>query len=252
MIIISEEIINDVEFEFRRILERNSIKDIKSFKWSKFNNNDKVNVFKEFFQYIAPFLLENKIYIHTLIWNVNDSRHSVFPRDDNKNLEIMYYKIIYNFSKTYLNNENFLFIYPDRQNTINWQLIEQILEKKGFYNMKYGREIYIEESNTKHANLIQIADIFAGIGRTSYADYEEYKIRGDINQSILIPFEEDLSVKNKTRFKIIKFLHDWTKRNKLQISINKNKGFKSYKKGPLNFWYYEPQHENDKAPLKYN
>ena len=250
MIIISNEIIDEVEMEFKKILNKNSVKNIKSFKWSKLNKINKVNAFKDFFNYISPFLLNNQIYIHVLIWNVMDSRHLVYPRNDNENLQIMYYKIIKNFANFNLNNDDSLVIYPDRQNILNWQLIEEILEKERFFSLKYGRTIHIEESNTTDAFLIQLADIFAGIGRTSYVDYDEYELRGDENQRVLMPFKNDISVLNKSRFKIIRFIHNWTKKHKLKISIKENKGFKSHKKGPLNFWLYEPQHEEDKAPIK--
>lgn len=250
MIIISEEIIEEIETEFKKILITNSINNISSFKWNKFNNFDKVNAFKDFFNFISPFLLDNQMYIHVLVWDTEDSRHSIYPRDDDKNLEIMYHKIIKNFASYRLNDNDCLFVYPDRQNSIDWQLIEEILEKDGFFNMDYGRTIMIEESSTENAYLIQLADIFAGIGRTSFKDYDEYEIRGDENQMVLLPFDEQLSVKNKTRFKIIRFIHNWSKKHKLQISITKNRGFKSHKKGPLNFWFYEPQHEKDKAPIR--
>lgn len=250
MVIISEEIIKNIEKEFNTILVKNSLNKISTFKWSKFNNINKVNAFKDFFNIISPFLLNNQIYIHVLIWDTKDSRHSVFPRDDDKNLEMMYHKIINNFANYNLNDEDLLFIYPDRQNSIDWQLIEEILEKEGFFNMEYERTIKIEESNTENAPLIQIADIFAGIGRTSYKDYDEYEIHSNTNQTFLIPFDDEPSVKNKTRFKIVRFIHNWAKNHKLQISMSKHKGFKSHKKGPLNFWLYEPQCENDKAPKK--
>ena len=250
MIIISEEIIEKVETEFRKILINNSINNISSFKWNKFNTIDKVNAFKDFFNFISPFLLDNQMYIHVLIWDTEDSRHSVYPRDNDKNLEIMYHKIIKNFANYTLNEYDCLFVFPDRQNSIDWQLIEEILEKEGFFNMEYGRTITIEESNTKNAYLIQLADIFAGMGRTSYKDYDEYELQGDETQTFLIPFEKEPSIKNKTRYKIIRFVHNWSKKHKLQISISENRGFKSYKKGPLNFWFYEPQTDKDKAPIK--
>lgn len=248
MIIISDEIIKDVEQEFKTILVKNSIDKISNFKWSKFNNINKVNAFKDFFNFISHYLLNNQMYIHVLIWDTDDSRHSVFPRDDNKNLGIMYHKIIKNFVKYNLNDEDSLFIYPDRQNCIDWQLIEEILEKEGFFNMEYGRTVKIEESNTENAYLIQIADIFAGIGRTSYMDYDEYEIHGDTNQTVLIPFDDTPSVKNKTRFRILNFFHRWAKNHNLQISMSEKRGLKSHKKGPVNFWLYEPQSEKDKAP----
>lgn len=247
MVIISEEIINEIENEFRAILTNTSI-NISTFKWGKFNKVNKVNAFKDFFNFISPFLLDNKMYIHILIWDTLDSRHSIFPRDDNKNLGMMYHKIIKNFANYNLNDDDSLIIYPDRQNCIDWQLIEEILEKEGFFNLEYGRTIRIEESNTENAYLIQLADIFAGIGRTSYSDYDEYEVHGDVTQTFLIPFDDEPSVKNKIRFRIIRFIHNWAKKNKLQISITEKRGFKSHKKGPLNFWFYEPQHENDKAP----
>lgn len=56
-----------------------------------------------------------------------------------------------------------------------------MLPNDGIYNTKelsfctFGfSKVHINESNTDEIVLIQIADIFAGMARTSYEDYEKY------------------------------------------------------------------------------
>ncbi|MBR2858221.1 DUF3800 domain-containing protein, partial [bacterium] len=181
MIVISKEHYNDVNEKINLILNKYAITP-KKFKWNKFNSMDKVNALKEFLEYIFKLVNEHLIYIHTIIWDIHDSRHEILGRDDNKNLSLMYYKLIKNFAKDKLKNRDTLTIYPDRNNSINWGLIEEILPNDGIYSTKELEfctigfaKVFIKESNTKENTLIQIADIFAGLARTSYEDYDKYE-----------------------------------------------------------------------------
>ena len=264
MIVISKNHYQEVDNKLNEILEKYKIK-TKKFKWNQFNSMDKVNALKEFLQYLFKLMFDNIVHIHTIIWDIKDSRHEILKRDDKKNLSLMYYKLIKNFAQDKLKNDDCLTIYLDRNNSIDWELIEDILPNDGIYNTKELSfctvgffKVFIEESNTDENALIQIADIFAGLARTSYEDYGKYEKWLNQPQQSLFPDEKlnevELSVKDKHRFKIYKFIDNYCKRKSWKVSLKTNKGFSTFKDNskPLNFWFYRPQCEEDKAPLKDN
>lgn len=225
----------------------------------------KVHALEEFLEYIFKLMSNNYVHIHTIIWDIHDSRHERLGRDDAKNLSLMYYKLIKNFADDKLENGDLLTIYPDRNNSIDWKLIEEILPNDGTYNTKElsfctvcSSKVFITESNTDENSLIQIADIFAGLARTSYEDYDKYEKWLNRHQQSLFPNENlnpiEVTGREKHRFEIYNFIDKRAKRKSWKVSLKRKKGFSSYKdkNKPLNFWFYEPQHEEDKAPLKIN
>lgn len=225
---------------------------------------DKVSALEEFLEYLFKLMVDNLVFIHTIIWDIQDSRHDVVGRDDIENLSRMYYKLIKNFAKDKLKNGDYLTVYPDRNNAVDWSLIEEILPNDGVYNTKElsfctvgFSKVHIKESNTNENALIQIADIFAGMARTSYEDYEKYDQWLNGIQNTLFSDENsnklEISSKDKHRFKIYRFVDIYSKRKSWTVSLKKNKGFYTYDKSkPLNFWFYKPQHDGDKAPCKIN
>ena len=240
------------------LLKENNLK-IKSFKWNNFKTFDKVYVLKEFLDFLFEYMHSGKVYVLVLIWDTYDKRHAVEHRDDTKNLSLMYFKAI-----KFLANKNIcdgkLIIVPDQNDAINWEEISEILCNDNVLNYKKldskfhiligQQKVFFNESTPTENSLIQIADIFAGMGRTSYEEYDIYDNWLDQAQQTLIPVRNP-SNKNIKRFEIIKYVNDWAKINKLGVSLRTKRGFYSYNPHcPLNFWFYTPQHEKDKAPTK--
>lgn len=264
MIVISEDCFPEINDKLNEILNKYGLNP-KKFKWNKLNSMDKVNALEEFLEYLFPLMDDNLVFIHTIIWDIQDSRHDFVGRDDIGNLSRMYYKLIKNFAKDKLKNGDYLTIYPDRNNSIDWNLIEDILVNDDICNTKElssctvcFSQVRIDESNTGENALIQIADIFAGMARTSYEDYERYDQWLNGVQQTLFPDENlnklEISGKDKHRFKIYRFVDRYSKRKSWTVSLKKNNGFYTFdkKSKPLNFWFYTPQHEKDKAPYKNN
>lgn len=98
MIVISEEYCNEINDKLVEILIKYNIS-TKKFKWNKFNSMDKVNALEKFLEYLFRLMSDDLVFIHTIIWDIQDSRHEIVGRDDNKNLSLMYYKLIKNFVK---------------------------------------------------------------------------------------------------------------------------------------------------------
>ena len=159
MIAIRKDQCRKVNDKLMEILEKHNIAP-KRFKWNKFNSRDKVNALEEFLDYLFRLMSDNLVFINTIIWDIKDSRHEILGRDDNKNLSLMHYKLIKNFTEDRLRNRDALTIYTDRNNSIDWNLIEDILPNNGVYNTKelsfctvgYSK-VFIEESNTAKMHL---------------------------------------------------------------------------------------------------
>ena len=95
------------------------------------------------------------------------------------------------------------------------------------------------------------------MARTSYEDYKKYDKWLNRDQQSLFPNENlnnvELSGKDKHRFKIYEFVDKHSKRKSWSVSLKTNNSFSTYDKSkPLNFWFYKPQREEDKAPCKIN
>ena len=261
MLVISEEHCNEINDKLNEILVEYNLNP-KNFKWNKFNSKNKVNALEEFLKYLFRLMFDNLVFIHVIIWDIHDSRHEIVGRDDNENLSRMYYKLIKNFAKDKLKNGDILTIFPDRNNSIDWDLIEEILPNDGIVNTEElsfstveFSKVSINESNTGENTLIQIADIFAGMARTSYDDYEKYEQWLNRHQLSLFPNENlnklEISGRERHRFMIYEFVDKHCKHRSWSVSLKEKKGFYTFNKSkPLNFWFYHPQHDGDKAPLK--
>jgi len=170
-------------------------------------------------------------------------------------------------------------IYPDQNSALNWAGLNNYLINTKFRTSdKPGLICLFEDPNVKNPPkfpistikqqqsdkepLIQLADFFAGISRFS-KDYgnEYFKwLKNKEDQKELTFFkeyhredlrEDILSKKRKVKFGILENLDDLCKKNKLQVSLRQNKCLITMRKSnPLNFWFYQPQSEEDKAPTK--
>jgi hypothetical protein len=117
--------------------------------------------------------------------------------------------------------------------------------------------VRIEPNDSKEEPLIQLADFFAGLAvysRARYDHYDKWKNHGT-RQSKL--FEDTpispimISKADQERCFILNYFNYNCKRKKLGVSLKTNKGLRSFDPTkPVNFWWYVPQHETDKAPLR--
>jgi len=259
LIEIHEDYIWNVQRELTDILEEYNTK-ITSFKWKNIKNNNKTNALKKLLEFLFPLMEEGIVKIEVLIWNIYDKRHNIVGRDDSKNLSFMYNKIIKDFAKRHLKDNDKLYIFSDQNSAIDWKQLEEILINQGIYIEKHLKEfdiilglkkVSIEESSTEKDPIIQIADIFAGMGRSSYEDYNIYEQWLNPQQQTLFGAPTKPSNRQKYRFQIYKLVDDWAKGNKLRISLKSSRGFYSHNPNvPLNFWMYESKHEKDEAPKR--
>jgi hypothetical protein len=248
--------------------------DMSEFKWSDLGGARERFAAKKLINESIKLSLEDKLRIDVLIWDIKDNRHDINRRDDNANLQIMYYHLFNSTLRIRWPSGSVWELFPDEQSIINWEEMGEVLlfagkefreardlfsQNQFLYDLFQDYKIQrINELDSKDCSLIQVADLFAGIGAYSHSCYDKYvkwkkENSNQISMEILQDSEEELIISNrdKERCEIIDYLNKICKSNSLSVSLETNNGFISYKPSlPINFWLYEPQHPEDKAPTK--
>jgi len=265
---------NELRTELKKILDKYELSELK---WSSLNaHKPKLCLAKEFIDISLYYAIQKKIRIDILYWDIQDSRHQIQGRDDIGNLERMYYKAIRHAINMWAQKEAVWDIYPDELSYIKWNEIADYLNKTKlgkkvknkpvllslFEDMEGSAFIKIREvvpQKSHEEPIVQLADLYAGIARFSKEKGEEYFKwlcnEERKNQLMLFDVEDEnnLNTSNKTlaRFNILRKLNETCKNYKMRVSLRTYKYLvtKDAKK-PINFWFYIPQHEEDKAPIK--
>lgn len=245
-------------------------KNVKELKFSEIRTHkSKIEAGKKFIELAVKYAALSKIRIDILTYDLRDSRHTVYGRDDIKNLEIMYYKLLRHCCEKW-NKYDWEF-YPDENSAYNWEEIKDYLNStklprkevgllKLFRNERINLNfIKVEQKKSDKEPLIQLADVLAGFAWFSIEYGEECVsfIQKEDNKNQGFLFEES---ENKTedygkakvnRFLLIKRLNDLCKKHRLGVSLKTNRRLCTPNpNNPINFWIYEPQGEYDKAPTR--
>ena len=256
----------EIQDIFRSILTKYNVSEI------KFNelrtHKLKIECAKKFIEEAINLASLNQLRIDVIIWDIQDARHNIVGRNDKENLERMYYHLLKNvidawkiFKINWYPDEHSEYEYEKVADFINLtkypkikpQLIKMFEEQRINLNVEN-----LTKQNSKEQPLIQLADLFAGLGRFSREKSDEYRqwIRYRENKKMpsLFNLESVEEEHNKTlinRFELIELIATKCKEKGISVSINTNKYLKTYnRKLPINFWHYKPQGEYDKAPTK--
>lgn len=114
----------------------------------------------------------------------------------------------------------------------------------------------IEPVSSAEAPLVQVADLFLGLAiysREQHAKLEQWQ--GSKVQNALFDVkgapDASLSGADQQRCQLLHEFDGYCKARKLGVSLKSSKMLKTMNpKNPINFWWWESQHENDKAPLR--
>lgn len=261
-----EKIIDNVLDEFHII----------EFKWNHFDNSKYRKCATNIIDHVIEYAITGKLRVDTLIWDIYDSRHSVQGRDDEKNLQIMYYHLLDNIIKKRWPQNAIWYLCPDEHDNISWDSIYDALIRTSISigildpSIELGNPIdfskisiintifkiiKIEPCKSHEKAIIQVTDLFAGMACYSKISFKTYETWNKItsSQNTLFPEERTITLtgSQKERFPVIKYLREKCRIHKLYVSLDHSGALKTFDpKYPINFWWYEPQHELDKAPLK--
>lgn len=256
--------LEEINKSLKNILIKSNVNECK---WQKLKNAKYRFCVEKFIEYIINQLYDKNIRIDVLIWDTQDSRHSIQGRDDILNFERMFFHLLKNvMTKRGINT--IWNVFPDEKHDIDWYTINECLVKTGkwhkiFHDSLFGNEISEQFYHIKTFKQIssaseaccQIADLFAGLAvfsKKSYTQYNSWCLDND-PQMFLFKTDEKPTFTNKEneRFRILNSFESKCKKKRLGVSIKSKKCLYSFNpQKPLNFWHYVPQHSQDKAPIR--
>jgi hypothetical protein len=247
------------------ILEEKNIKEVK-FSAVR-THSPKIESANLFIEKSIEYIIKNKdMRIDILTWDTQDSRHNIPRRDDHKNLERMYFHLLRHISeKTAVLSWKF---YPDKNSAVNWDEITSYLKETKVPRKKpniiklFEEERLrinfkeVKECESKRKPTVQLADLYCGMSRFCRRKGNEciewlnyFKTR---KQKTLFKSKKPMVTKtNKNRYNLVGKLKKLCKKHKLCVNLSK----KAYLWTPnpnnrINFWNYEPQVDEDKAPTR--
>lgn len=238
------EYLDELENELKALLLKSEVGE---FKWNKLKGARERFAACNMCRIAIEKARAGKLRVDVLIWDIQDSRHNVLGRDDIANLQRMYYHLFINVLRRRWPNNAVWRLYPDEHTAVDWQTLEDFLEKKEF-----GLEEIVPATSAERP-LLQLADLFAGMAVFSREKFQDYQAWLEAPQSRLSgdTLDVDPSRSEKERFNVLRYFDKICKARKLGVSLEKTQGLWTPKpKNPLNFWIYKPQHPDDKAPTR--
>lgn len=251
---------------------RLSTSNVREFKWNGLNGAKERFAAEGLCEFAVNKACAALIRIDVLVWDIEDTRNKVIQRDDIANLQRMYYHLFRDVLRARWPNNGVWRLCPDEHTALQWETTHDCLENAstsvevdrslfsgGAFRLRLRREFGMEEIRPVRSHehpLLQLADLFAGLGVFSREKYEEYQAWVVQNSPQLRLFDEGglppiSSGITQERFPVLAKLDGMCKRRRLGVSLKTSHGLWTPKPdNPLNFWLYQPQHEMDKAPQK--
>jgi len=265
--------VDELETELRRLLETSNVRE---FKWKSLDGAKQRFAAKKMCTFAVDKACAMQLRVDVLVWDIQDSRHSVHGRDDIANLQRMYYHLFRNVLRARWPNDAVWRLYPDEHTAMDWETVKDCLDAVstrielerslltgGDFRFRLKRDFGIEEitpGNSREHPLLQLADLFAGLAVFSRDKYDGYqgwlKATSAQKQLIIEDTIEDTKIPNpsrsaRERFQVLKAFDEECKGRKLGVSLQTNRGLWTPKpQNPINFWIYEPQSPEDKARTK--
>jgi hypothetical protein len=255
--------------ELRAILQESGVTE---FKWKNLKSARERFAALKLCEFAVKAACQGRLRVDVLTWDTQDERHQVKARDDVANLQRMYYHLFKNVLRERWPDGCVWRLHPDEHGEMDWLSVQNFLEYaeisiktvrnlnilwsfKGLVKLEF-KITEIVPVISHEEPLIQLADLFAGLGVFSRDRYDKFMLwtTQRNSQSSIFPNEgESLesSAAEQERFTVLEAMNRLCKKRKLYVSLDTNKGLKTYKpEMPINFWWYEPQHPDDKAPTK--
>lgn len=219
-------------------------------------------------------LTSSEIKIHVLVWDKQDSRHQVKNRCDVENLKRMYHHNL-RLVKSNWGIETDWSFYPDEFTQIDWQNdVVRFLQDSSLQRNKNPEQLTffedIKDIRIKYNNvlelqsdkypIVQLADLYAGIVRTSRSESSVFNhwLSQKSREALpsLFEFDEpklEISKSKIYKFELMQEFQNECKAKRLGVNFSESKYFKTFNhKNNIVLWHYEPQGVYDKAPIKNN
>lgn len=254
--------------ELQALLEESNVKE---FKWKKLDGAKERFAAQKMYTFAINKALARLLRVDVLVWDIQDSRHNIVGRDDIANLQRMYYHLFRNVLRLRWPNDAVWRLHPDEHTAMDWQNVEDCLNRTRThveidyslfgaerFQIRLQKDFGLEEiipARSAECPLLQVADLMAGMAvfsREKFSDYQDW-LANNCAQARLWEAESDVhpSRRDKVRFEVLKAFDEACKNHSLGVSLKTKRGLWTPKpENPLNFWVYEPQHPEDKAPVR--
>jgi len=250
---------------------------VAEFKWEKLRSAKARFAAEKLCRFTVEKAIAGRLRVDVLIWDIEDSRHKIPKRDDIANLQRMYFHLFRNVLRLRWPDGAVWRLHPDEHTAMDWSTVQDFLEitsiriehtpplfSRGLFRSRLKVEFGIQEIQPLRSvdtPLLQLADLFAGMGAFSHERFDPYQIwlhhkKSAEQLSLPLEFEGDdeeakFSRSERERFHVLSVFDDMCKAHKLGVSLKTWQGLRTpAPRKPINFWVYEPQHPDDKAPTR--
>lgn len=249
--------------EIEQSLQESNVRELK---WKKVKSaRDRYAAIKVIDICLA-YVSRGELRVDVLIWDTEDSRHRVVGRDDRQNMINMYIQLFKNVLRKRWPSEAVWQLFPDEQSIIDWERMKNTLARTDRFvragdtlldnewnNLRrHFGVMEISETSSKESALIQVADLFVGVGVFSHTQPDVFEAwRKQNGNQMALPLDDfkekaSFSRKEKEHSAVTAHLLEKTKR-----SVVWKKGLRTFNPNyGINFWLYEPQRASDKAPRR--
>jgi len=246
---------------------------VREFKWEKLGSARERFAAMKLVAFVIEQACSRGMRVDTLMWDIEDSRHRISGRDDIGNLGRMYYHLLKNvLCNRWPDGASWVFC-PDENSALRWQTMHDCLTAvstktettrdlftQGKFQVRLKREFRIETINPCKSHeepLVQLGDLFAGLAVYSRISYDRFECWKRSNSAQKALFDSRvygsamLSKADKERCFVLDVLDAGCKARRLGVSLKTARGLKTFDDSkPINFWWYAPQHDADRAPRK--
>jgi hypothetical protein len=245
---------------------------VSEFKWKELDGARGRFAAQKMCDFAVKAACEHDLRVDVLMWDVQDSRHNIVGRDDIANLQRMYYHLFRNVLRVRWPDNAVWRLHPDEHTAMDWDTVQDCLENvavrfeverslftQGQLRIRLRRDFGVEEirpGSSQQHRLLQLADLFAGMTVFSRDQFDAYQawLAAKSKQSRLFEDSEEIADPSRSaraRFPVLRHFDECCKQRKLGVSLRTKRGLWTPKpENPLNFWMYEPQHSEDRAPTK--
>ena len=241
--------------------------DVREFKWVRLQSARERFAALKMLQFTVREASSGGLRVDVLTWDTEDGRHRVRRRDDGANLGRMYFHLLRKTLPRWPAGS--WAVWPDEHSGMDWLSLRGYLDGKGtrtlvesslFSRLVLRLERYyqlrsIQPCRSSETPLVQLADLFVGLGVFSRTRAREFGAWRHNNPEAPRLFDDavplEVSRADRERFQVMQELEKACKASRLGVSLKTHGAFRIPNPSrPINFWWYEPQHQRDKAPVK--
>ena len=239
---------------------------VREFAWKRLTDAKHKFAALKIVDQVVEFSRLGQLRIDVLIWDTHDARHQIQGRDDTANLARMYYHLMANVMRDRWFPHAIWILNVDERTDMDWKELEECLagrtrkEREGAQARLIRiattdkRPPTVCQASSGEHTLIQVADLFAGLGAFSWNATQSHRewVTRQSGQLRLMPQCTDVSVSKSASPKHA-VLERLASSRLPDVSLNTadGEGLRTYRPShPINFWKYTPQGGFDKAPRR--